>query len=159
MQPRSAGHGLLALLSAALLLAPCTAIKLRFDRQECLTYDFKQYEYFYGSFVAQPDQWGNAAKYDLLVTAPSGSKLYEVHGESEATFHLVPVEAGNHRFCLTFNPEKSPARSLAPRDVLWNINIGYSEVGSECRGRECAWAVTGSARPWSSWECIAVEYL
>jgi hypothetical protein len=40
------------------------------------------------------------AKYDLTITAPSGSKLYDVHAESEVSFHLVPVESGAHRFCI-----------------------------------------------------------
>lgn len=88
---------------------------------------FNQYEYFYGSFVAMPDVYGTMAKYDLVITAPSGNKLYEVHTESEATFHLVPVESGPHRFCLRFNPDASPTRAVIYRDVLWNINIGYSE--------------------------------
>ncbi len=117
----------LALLLAALLAAPAAAVKLKFVQEECLSYTFNQYEYFYGSFVALPDQFGTPAKYDLTVTAPSGAKLYEVYGESEATFHLVPVEAGHHRFCLRFNADKSPSRAAVVRDVLWNINIGYSE--------------------------------
>jgi hypothetical protein len=66
-------------------------------------------------------------RYDLTITAPSQQKLYEVHKESEATFHLVPVESGAHKFCLKFNPDASPTRYVIPRDVLWNINIGYSE--------------------------------
>jgi hypothetical protein len=121
---------LLTALPLLLLLAsrPAGALKLKVARVECLTYEFKQYEYFYGSYVAQADQYGVPAKYDLAVSAPSGAKLYEVASESEATFHLVPVEAGPHRFCLTFNVERSPARAIVPRDVLWNINIGYSEV-------------------------------
>jgi hypothetical protein len=86
-----------------------------------------QYEYFYGSFVALPDQFGTPAKYDLAVVAPSGSRLYEVTGEAEATFHLVPVEAGAHRFCLRFNADKSPSRAAVVRELLWNINIGYAE--------------------------------
>jgi hypothetical protein len=117
---------LVALLLVA-ALAPLQAIKLKFTTQECLSYTFSQYEYFYGSFVAMPDAYGMAAKYDLEVTAPSQQKLYEVHKEAEATFHLVPVEAGSHKFCLKFNPEASPSRQLIPRDVLWNINVGYSE--------------------------------
>jgi hypothetical protein len=74
-----------------------------------------------------PDAFGSPARYNLVVTAPSGSQLYEVTGESEATFHLVPVEAGAHRFCLKFNPDRSPSRAVVARDVLWNINIGYAE--------------------------------
>lgn len=88
---------------------------------------FNQYEYFYGSFVAMQDSYGQVAKYDLAITAPSGSKLYDVHGESEATFHLVPVESGAHRFCLKFNAESSPSRAVIMRDVRWSITIGYSE--------------------------------
>ncbi|KIZ04780.1 hypothetical protein MNEG_3174 [Monoraphidium neglectum] len=128
---RSAQHTrppLLALIAALLLLAAgADAVKLKFIHEECLSYTFNQYEYFYGSFVALPDQFGTPAKYDLVVTAPSGQKLYEVSGESEATFHLVPVEAGGHSFCLRFNADKSPSRAAVTRDVLWNINIGYSE--------------------------------
>ena len=104
-------------------------IKKQYEKKtKCLSTVLAQYEYFYGSFVAQADEYGVPAKYDLSVTAPSGAKLYEVVGESEATFHLVPVEAGAHRFCLTFNVERSPNRAIVPRDVLWNLNIGYSEV-------------------------------
>lgn len=101
----------------AVLFLSCFALLCRFN----------QYEYFYGSFVAMPDVYGTNAKYDLTITAPSGNKLYEVHTESEATFHLVPVESGPHRFCLKFNPDASPTRAVIYRDVLWNINIGYSE--------------------------------
>ncbi|KAF6263450.1 Emp24/gp25L/p24 family protein [Scenedesmus sp. NREL 46B-D3] len=115
----------LVLLSAA--VGPSTAIKLKFQGEECLSYTFQQYEYFYGSFVSMPDVYGSTAKYDLTITAPSQSKLYEVHKEGEATFHLVPVESGSHKFCLKFNPDASPTRYVIPRDVLWNINIGYSE--------------------------------
>jgi len=119
---------LIALAALLLALAPAArAIKIKFTTEECLSYTFNQYEYFYGSFVALPDQFGTPAKYDLTVTAPSGQKLYEVSGESEATFHLVPVEAGTHRFCMRFNPDKSPSRAVVLRDILWNINIGYSE--------------------------------
>lgn len=114
-------------LLLAVLLSGSTALKLKFGQQECLSYEFNQYEYFYGSFVAMPDVYGVAAKYDLAVTAPSGQKLYEVHGESDATFHLVPVEAGSHKFCLHFNYDKSPSKHLVGREVLWNINIGYAE--------------------------------
>jgi len=117
-------------LFAVLLLAalvPSRAIKLKFTTEECLSYSFNQYEYFYGSFVAMPDAYGMTAKYDLVITAPSEQKLYEVHRESEATFHLVPVEAGAHKFCLKFNPEASPTRHMIARDVLWSINVGYQE--------------------------------
>ena len=131
----------LVLLALLLLTPPTAALKLKVARSECLTYEFKQYEYFYGSYVAQADQYGVPAKYDLAVSAPSGTKLYEVAGESEATFHLVPVEAGPHRFCLTFNVERSPTRAVVPRDVLWNINVGYSEVGLFFGGVLCGWRV------------------
>lgn len=57
----------------------------------------------------------------------SGTKLYDLPAESEATFHLVPVESGLHKFCLKVNYEKSATHYSVPRDVLWNINIGYSE--------------------------------
>lgn len=116
-----------SLVALVLLTVPADAVKLKFMQEECLSYTFNQYEYFYGSFVSLPDQFGTPAKYDLVVTAPSGQRLYEVSGESEATFHLVPVEAGSHRFCLRFNPDKSPTRAVVMRDLLWNINIGYSE--------------------------------
>ncbi len=46
---------------------------------------------------------GILAKYDLRVTSPSGTSLYDLPAESEASFHLVPVETGNHKFCLTVN--------------------------------------------------------
>lgn len=118
---------LLAVALLALLAQRTGAIKLKFGTEECMSYTFNQYEYFYGSFVAMVDPYGHTAKYDLTITAPSQQKLYEVHRESEATFHLVPVEAGPHKFCLSFNADASPTRHVIPRDVLWNINIGYSE--------------------------------
>lgn len=77
--------------------------------------------------MALPDAFASLAKYDLVITAPSRNKLYEVHTESQATFHLVPVESGPHRFCLKFNLEASPSKAQIYRDVLWNMNIGYSE--------------------------------
>ena len=126
--PRPPSALLAPLLLLVLLLARgAAAVKLKFEREECLTYTFSQYEYFYGSFVALPDAYGTPAKYDLSVVAPSGTSLYDVSGESEATFHLVPVEAGAHRFCLKFNADASPSRAVVTREVLWNINIGYSE--------------------------------
>lgn len=141
--------GLLA-LSLALALPLCaSAIKLKFAAEECMTYTFNQYEYFYGSYVALPPKGQTAAaKYDLSVVAPSGSRLYEVTGESEATFHLVPVESGSHRFCLRLNEAKTQAAGVATgggglashlhlpgghpptgptREVLWNVNVGYAE--------------------------------
>lgn len=129
---------LLLLLSAS----PAKAIKLKFGAEECMVYTFNQYEYFYGSFVALPLKGSTqAGKYDLTVTAPSGQHLYEVTGESEASFHLVPVESGSHRFCLKFNAAKSAAAGAGGagmashlpgghptlREVLWNVNIGYAE--------------------------------
>jgi hypothetical protein len=107
--------------------ALCATQLLKPPPLQCFLCRFNQYEYFYGSFVAMPDVYGTLAKYDLTITAPSGNKLYEVHTESEATFHLVPVESGSHRFCLKFNPDASPTRAVIYRDVLWNINVGYSE--------------------------------
>lgn len=115
-----------AILVAA-LVAPISAVKLKFKDTECVSYTFNQYEYFYGSFVSLPDVYGVTVKYDLHVTAPSGTKLYELLGESEATFHLVPVESGAHRFCLKVNYEKSGTHYSVPRELLWNINVGYSE--------------------------------
>jgi len=106
------------------LAAPAACIKLRFKDQECVAYSFNQYEYFYGSYVSLPDVYGVAAKYDLAVLAPSGAKLYELTGEAEATFHLVPVESGSHRFCLKVNYAKSGNHYSVPRDVLWNLNVG-----------------------------------
>jgi hypothetical protein len=53
------------LLALVLLLAtvgPSTAIKLKFQGEECLSYTFQQYEYFYGSFVSMPDVYGSTAK-------------------------------------------------------------------------------------------------
>ena len=115
------------LLLLWLAVVPGHAIKLKFMGEDCLLYTFKQYEYFYGSFVSLPDAYGSVAKYDLRITAPSSQKLYEVNGESEATFHLVPVESGTHRFCLKFNPSVSPNGVTITREMLWNLNIGYSE--------------------------------
>jgi len=133
-------------LALALAFAPsrAAAIKLKFGAQECMAYTFNQYEYFYGSYVALPSKGATAtAKYDLTVVAPSGQRLYEVSGESEATFHLVPVESGSHRFCLALNEAKTAAAGAgaggggvtahllghhAPlREVLWNVNVGYAE--------------------------------
>jgi hypothetical protein len=136
---------LLLLSILALLTAPSQAIKLKFATEECMVYTFNQYEYFYGSYVAMLPKSASgsaAAKYDLHVTAPSGQSLYEVTGESEATFHLVPVETGAHKFCLKFNSPKSAAAGVAGaggaashlpghhppvREVLWNVNVGYAE--------------------------------
>lgn len=137
----------LALLLLFLASSPCArAIKLKFGAEECMTYTFNQYEYFYGSYVALPTKGQTAAaKYDLTVVAPSGQRLYEVAGESEATFHLVPVESGPHRFCLKLNAAKTaaggaggggvggavashlPGHHAPVREVLWNVNVGYAE--------------------------------
>lgn len=134
----------LPLLAALLLLLPTLtpAIKLKFATEECMVYTFNQYEYFYGSFVAMPPKGSTQThKYDLLVSAPSGAALYEVHGESEASFHLVPVENGAHKFCLKYNPAKSssagtvaaavashlPGGHPSLKEVLWNVNVGYAE--------------------------------
>jgi hypothetical protein len=95
------------LLALCLLASTARAVKLKFRDTECVFYSFNQYEYFYGSYVSLPDAYGVSAKYDLLVTAPSGTKLYELTAEAEATFHLVPVESGSHKFCLTVNYDKS----------------------------------------------------
>lgn len=147
-QTRRRRPAALLLATTLLLLLPLSAraIKLKFGDEECMVYTFNQYEYFYGSYVALPAKGTtNAAKYDLTVVAPSGQRLYEVTGESEATFHLVPVESGAHKFCLKFNPAKSSAAGVAGagvggavashlpghhpslREVLWNVNVGYAE--------------------------------
>jgi hypothetical protein len=115
-------------LAALLLLAQAgNAIKLKFKFEECMFYTFNQYEYFYGSFVSMPDVYGVVAFYDMTVTAPSGVKLYEVFGEGESTFHLVPTEAGEHKFCLKVDQEKTASRYIIAREVLWNINIGIGD--------------------------------
>lgn len=112
-----------------LLVQPGSAIKLKFKHEECMTYTFVQYEYFYGSFIALPDVYGVVAYYDLVITAPSGIKLYEVYGEQDATFHLVPTEEGEHRFCIKFNQAKSETRYYnIPRDIQWTLNVGYEEA-------------------------------
>jgi hypothetical protein len=141
--PAAASTPLLLLLALLATTTPlASAIKLKFGAEECMVYTFNQYEYFYGSYVALPAKGTTAAaKYDLTVVAPSGQRLYEVTGESEATFHLVPVESGSHRFCLKLNTAKSqaagaggggvashlPGHQQPLREVLWNIQIGYAE--------------------------------
>jgi hypothetical protein len=50
-----------------------------------------------------------------VVSAPSGSRLYEAYGESDSTFHLVPTEEGPHRFCLTLNQSAVRARRTRQR--------------------------------------------
>ena len=123
-----APKALLCCVAAVLLLAhSASAVKLKFKFEECMFYSFNQYEYFYGSFVSMPDVYGVVAFYDMSVTAPSGIKLYEVLGESESTFHLVPTEAGEHKFCLKVNQEKTASRYIIAREVLWNINIGIGD--------------------------------
>lgn len=118
---------LVAVACILLCIARVSAVKLKFKYEECLYYTFQQYEYFYGSYVSVPDVYGVAAKYDLVVTSPNGNKLYETLGESEATFHLVPTEAGTHKFCIRLNPERTQSRYVLAREVLWNINIGVGE--------------------------------
>jgi hypothetical protein len=143
-QPASA-PSLLPLVLLLLLPTLAPAIKLKFAAEECMVYTFNQYEYFYGSYVAMPPKGGaQAPKFDLVVSAPSGQALYEVTGESEASFHLVPVESGAHKFCLRYNPAKSSAAGAAGgaaaavashlpgghpslKEVLWNVNVGYAE--------------------------------
>lgn len=124
-----ARQGLELVLSFVLLLVcrNVQGIKLKFKYEECMTYTFKQYEYFYGSFVALPDVYGSPAHYDLIVTTPSASRLYERLGETEANFHLVPTEAGPHKFCLKLNQEKTISRYIIPREVLWNMVVGGGE--------------------------------
>lgn len=121
-----------ALLALLALVPSAAAVKLKFKAEECMTYQFTQYEYFYGSFVALPDVYGVTARYDLTVTAPSGHRLYEVIGEMDASFHLVPTEEGSHRFCLKLNQEKSDTRYYnIPRDVQWTLNAGYEQASGQ----------------------------
>lgn len=51
------------------------ALKLKFRHEECMTYDFDMYEPFYGSFVGMPDTYGVQAKYNLVITSPTGTKV------------------------------------------------------------------------------------
>lgn len=92
--------GLALLLVIAACLGQGQALKLKFRYEECMTYEFQMYEPFYGSYVSLADQYGAVANYDLTITSPSGLKVHEVHGQSEAKLHQVPYESGRYKFCL-----------------------------------------------------------
>ncbi|GFR46737.1 hypothetical protein Agub_g8360 [Astrephomene gubernaculifera] len=119
------------LLCIYLLLGQATAIKLKFRYDECMHYDMNMYEPFYGSFVALPDLYALQARYDLTITSPSGTRVHETIGETEAKFHLVPYETGKYRFCLRLNQEKTGSRYVLSREVLWDLHVGHADPHAE----------------------------
>ncbi|KAG2487692.1 hypothetical protein HYH03_013691 [Edaphochlamys debaryana] len=123
-----ASRVLLALALLSCLHSLALGIKLKFRYEECMQYEMVMYEPFYGSFVALPDLYSLQAKYDLIVTSPSGTRVHEVQGESEAKFHLVPYETGKYRFCLRLNQEKTGSRYVLSREVLWDLHVGHAET-------------------------------
>ena len=40
-----------------------------------MTFDMNMYEPFYGSYVSMPDMYGTDAKYNLVITSTSGTKV------------------------------------------------------------------------------------
>lgn len=104
------------------------AVKLKFRYEECLSYNFQLYEPFYGSFVALPDLYGVYAKYDLVITSPSNSKVYEILGQNDGKFHLIPYEAGRYKFCLRLNHDKTHSRYVLSRDVVWDLHVGHADT-------------------------------
>lgn len=87
-----------------------------------------KYEPFYGSFVALLDLYNMQARYDLVVTSPSGRKVHETVGETEARFNVVPYETGKYRFCLRLNQEKTGSRYVLSRELMWDLHIGHADT-------------------------------
>lgn len=109
-------------------LIPALAVKLKFRYEECLSYEFQLYEPFYGSFVALPDLYGVYAKYDLVVYSPGNAKVYEILGQNEGKFHLIPYESGRYKFCLRLNHDKTHSRYVLSRDVVWDLHVGHADT-------------------------------
>lgn len=81
-------------------------------------------------------------------------QVHETHAQSEAKFHLVPYETGIYRFCLSLNQDRTGARYVLTRDVVWDLHVGHADLdsdhvkehdtqslwhyGKQCR---CAWKV------------------
>ena len=93
-----------------------------------MSYEMNMYEPFYGSFVALLDLYNMQAKYDLVVTSPSGRKVHETVGEPEDRFHVVPYETGKYRFCLRLNQEKTGSRYVLSRELNWDLHIGHADT-------------------------------
>eukprot|EP00198_Chlamydomonas_reinhardtii_P012202 XP_001701539.1 Emp24/gp25L/p24 family protein [Chlamydomonas reinhardtii] len=129
-------RGLLSALSLLAFTVAANAIKLKFRYEECMQYDLNMYEPFYGSFVALPDLYSLQAKYDLIITSPSGTRVHETVGEPEAKFHLVPYETGKYRFCLRLNQDKTGSRYVLSREVLWDLHVGHADTHSNTNLKE-----------------------
>ncbi|KAG2454407.1 hypothetical protein HYH02_001429 [Chlamydomonas schloesseri] len=94
------------------------------------------YEPFYGSFVALPDLYSLQAKYDLIITSPSGTRVHETVGEPETKFHLMPYETGKYRFCLRLNQDKTGSRYVLSREVLWDLHVGHADTHTNTNLKE-----------------------
>ncbi|MEW5316230.1 MAG: hypothetical protein WDW38_007611 [Sanguina aurantia] len=100
---------------------------LKFRYEECMIYDVTMYEPFTGSFVALPDAHNTQARYDFDITSPSGVRIHELQGQAEGKFHLVPYETGRYKFCMRLNQERSGARYVLTREVVWDLHIGHPD--------------------------------
>mmetsp|Transcript_15667 Transcript_15667/g.46247 ORF Transcript_15667/g.46247 Transcript_15667/m.46247 type:complete len:220 (-) Transcript_15667:1214-1873(-) len=112
----------LPLLLLVLLVSAGTvsAVKLKFRGQECMTYDLVMYHGIYGGFVAMPDAANRVAAYDLVITAPSNTRVHETKNAKDMKFNIVPYESGRYRFCLS----ETPGSRMLPamRDVMWELH-------------------------------------
>ena len=100
------------------------AIKLKFRYEECFTHELHLNEPLYGAFVAMPDFYSVQAKYDVTITAPSGTVVYQAVGESEGKFNLITYEVGRYKFCLKLNQDRTVSRYVVERDVMWDLHTG-----------------------------------
>mmetsp|Transcript_18835 Transcript_18835/g.32163 ORF Transcript_18835/g.32163 Transcript_18835/m.32163 type:complete len:212 (+) Transcript_18835:38-673(+) len=114
-------------LAFILLVCGSHAVKLKIRFEECISHEFGMYEPFYGSFVAMPDVYGNQANYNLIISAPSGTKVHETHSQADGKFHLVPYESGRYKFCISLNYDPANARYVTQRDVVWDLHMGHAD--------------------------------
>mmetsp|Transcript_4473 Transcript_4473/g.12174 ORF Transcript_4473/g.12174 Transcript_4473/m.12174 type:complete len:212 (+) Transcript_4473:65-700(+) len=130
---RGLERSLLVLLICACCWGQCRAIKLKFYREECMTYAVRMYEPIQGSFVAMPDLYGTQTEYDLSITAPSGALAHSIKAQTESKFRVVPYESGRYKFCLTVSNQRKVSRTVRSGQadtVMWDMHVGHVDYNA-----------------------------
>lgn len=130
-----------------------SAVKLKFRDQECLSYTFNQYEYFYGSFVSLPDAYGIAAKYDLAVTAPrwawaEGAWLGGWCGRRAGGGRRIAAHAPNVRQAPTTHCPRTPACHPVRSEIIAFLLFARRMASSLATGRSATLCPRCSIMAW-----------